>query len=146
MKLSTRSRYGTRLMIELATRFGKGPIFLKEIAKNQDISEKYLSQLVIPLKAKGLISSYRGAHGGYILSKPPAEITLKDIVEPLEGDLSLIDCIANSSICGKASDCVSRDVWERLGDKIIEFLSSITLEELMRMRRKKIDEVYTYTI
>ena len=85
MRTSTRSRYGVRLMLELALSHGKGPIFLKDIARRQEISDKYLSQIIIPLKSAGLVSSHRGAHGGYVLQREPARITIREIVEVLEG-------------------------------------------------------------
>ncbi len=80
MKLSTRARYGTRLMLKLALRYGKGPVFLKDIARAEEISEKYLSQIIIPLKGAGLVRAFRGAHGGYTLARAPDRIKLKDIV------------------------------------------------------------------
>ncbi|MFA5284396.1 MAG: Rrf2 family transcriptional regulator, partial [Smithellaceae bacterium] len=97
MKLSTRTRYGVRLMTVLAQNYGKGPVFLKDIAKGENISEKYLSLIIIPLRGVGLINSVRGAHGGYNLSKEPSQITLKEIVDVLEGDCSLVDCVKNPS-------------------------------------------------
>src|SRR3989304_9481535 len=101
MRISTRARYGLRLMVEIALSYGKGPILLKEISKNIDVSEKYLSQIIIPLKGKSLINTYSGAHSGYVLSRPPSEIRLKEIVETLEGDLSLIDCVNNPPVCDR---------------------------------------------
>src|SRR4030042_3558391 len=99
MRVSTRARYGLRLMVEVALNYEKGPILLKDISKNTGISEKYLSQIIIPLKGKGLIKTFSGAHSGYILSRAPSEIKLKEIVEILEGDLSLIDYVNNPSVC-----------------------------------------------
>ncbi len=132
MRLSTRSRYGTRLMLDLALNYHKGNVFLKDVASAEDISEKYLSHLVIPLKANGLISSSRGAHGGYRLAKDPSLITIKDIVQTLEGNLSPVECIKNPSVCRRVSGCVTRDVWEKLDDKISDTLSSITLKDLVK--------------
>ncbi len=103
MKLSTRSRYGLRLMLALGSKEKKGPIFLKEIARSEDISEKYLSLIIMTLKSKGLVSTFRGAHGGYILGKPASEIRLIDIIEPLEGDLCLVDCVNKPGICERAT-------------------------------------------
>jgi Rrf2 family protein len=95
MKISTRARYGTRLMVALGAHYGQRPVFLKEIAKAEEISEKYLSQIIMPLKAAGLVNSFRGAHGGYVLSRTPAQISLKDIVGALEGDFNLVGCLGN---------------------------------------------------
>jgi len=136
MRLSTRARYGTRFMLELALNFDQGNIFLKDIAKKEEISEKYLSQLVIPLKASGLISSSRGAHGGYRLAKPLSQITLKDIIQVLEGNLSLVECVKNPSVCSRVSKCVTRDIWEKLDETISGVLSSVTLEDLVNLQNK----------
>ncbi len=139
MRLSTRSRYGVRLMLALGASDSKKPVFLKDIAASEEISEKYLSQIIIPLKAKGLVTTFRGAHGGYLLSRPASEIKLREIVEPLEGDLSLVDCVGNSHVCGKSSFCVTRDVWEGMSILLRDYLDGITLEELVRNLKEKRD-------
>ena len=146
MRISTRARYGLRLMIEVAANFKKGPIFLKEIARNIDVSEKYLSQIILPLKGKGLVSTYSGAHSGYILGRPPGKIKLKEIIEILEGDLSLIDCVNNPSVCRKVTTCVTRDIWTELGNKISEVLNSFTLDDLIKMREEKAEDMVMYSI
>jgi len=142
MRLSTRARYGVRLMLELALNYNKGNTLLKNIAKKEGISEKYLSHLVIPLKARGLIVSSRGAHGGYRLAKLPSDINLKSVVQTLEGGLSLVECVDNPSICGRVSNCPTRTVWEILDKKISDTLSLITLEDLIsfQLDKKKITE------
>lgn len=138
MKLSTRARYGTRMMLSIALNTKEGPILLKDIAAGEDISEKYLSQLVIPLKANGLVNTYRGAHGGYVLSRHPSQIKLREIVETLEGDLFIVDCLGNADVCDRSLECVTKDVWCQMGGLITNFLESITLEDLMeRYHRKK---------
>jgi len=136
MRLSTRARYGTRLMLELALNFNKGTIFLKDIAEKEEISEKYLSHLVIPLRASGLISSSRGAHGGYKLAKAPSQITLKEIVQTLEGGISCVECVKNPSVCPRVSKCATRGIWEKLDEKISDELSSVTLEDLMNSQKE----------
>lgn len=147
MKLSTRSRYGTRLMIELATHYDekKKPVQLKDIASKQDISEKYLGQIIIPLKSAGLILSERGAHGGYLLAKPPAEITVKDIVICLEGDLSPVECLTTRERCTKANECVSKIVWHKLEDTIIDVLESVTLQDFLN-EITNAEQTYNYVI
>ena len=82
MRIATRTRYGVRLMIELAIRYGRGQVLLKDISKSQDISEKYLSQIIIPLRTAGLVRSFRGAKGGYVLGKAPKDLSLIHISEP----------------------------------------------------------------
>lgn len=136
MKLSTKTRYGVRLMVDLACRYGEGPVFLKDIALREDISEKYLSQIVIPLRKAGLLQSARGAHGGYSLAGSPADITLRQIIEPLEG-VSPVDCVKDPSICHRVPTCATRDIWAMLGDKIAEALDSVTLEDLAEISRDK---------
>ena len=135
MRLSTRARYGTRLMLELALNFDKGTIFLKDIAEREEISEKYLSQLVIPLRASGLISSSRGAHGGYRLAKSPSQITLKEIVQTLEGGISFVECVKNPSVCPRVSKCATRGIWERLDKKISDELTFVNLADLMKSQK-----------
>ena len=119
MKLSTRGRYGTRLMLDLATHFGEGPILLKDISARQKISEKYLWQLISPLKNAGLINSTRGANGGYELSRQPKTITLCDIMAVLEGPMYLVECVDNSKNCELSFDCVTRDIWKEISDKVL---------------------------
>lgn len=136
MRFSTRSRYGVRLMLSLAMNDSKEPVFLKDIAHSEDISEKYLSQIIIPLKARGLITTFRGAHGGYLLSKPASKITLRDIIEPLEGDISLVDCVKNPTLCERSNTCASRDVWNQMSSLLLEFMDTFTLEDLIKKSRK----------
>ena len=129
MKISTRARYGVRLMMALARNYGKGPIYLGDIAKDEEISEKYLGQIVIPLKGAGLVLSNRGARGGYMLAREPLEINVREIVDVLEGNC-LVRCIEDPSSCSRVPTCASRDVWVLLGGRISETLGSVTLAEL----------------
>jgi Rrf2 family protein len=152
MKISTRSRYGLRLMLDLALNYEKGPLQLNAISRNQKISLKYLSQLVIQLKLSGLINSTRGSRGGYFLTKPPGQISVKDIVEPLEGGLNIIDCNKNGQInsennidCPRKNHCVTIEVWKILSDKINETLAGIKLSTLIEWDKKKRKEI-TYFI
>ena len=137
MKLSTKIRYGTRAILELASRFGEGPIELKEIARSQEISIKYLEQVIIPLRTAGIVKSARGSKGGYSLAKPPSEICLFDVVETLEGPLYLVDCIKDSKLCRRSSSCVPRDIWSEVSDALHRVLKSITLEEMVRRKIEK---------
>lgn len=124
-------------MLELALSESREPVYLKDIARKEAISEKYLSLIIIPIKSAGLVTSTRGAHGGYTLAKPPSKITLREIVELLEGDTSLVECVKNSSSCPRADTCASRDLWSLVSEKIGLTLASITLEDLARMSRDK---------
>lgn len=143
MKLSTRARYGVRLMIDLALNYGQGPVLLKNIARRQDISEKYLGQLIIPLKTRGLVNSLRGAHGGYQLAKPPAKISLKEIVEALEGDVNVVECVKKPDVCDRVASCISRNIWRDLNEKISQILKSQTLADLIKsVSAKKLKIIY----
>lgn len=137
MKLSAKTRYGVRLMVELGLNYGKKPIFLKDIAKAEEISEKYLSLIIIPLRGVGLVSSMRGVHGGYNLAKEPSQITLKEIVAVLEGDCSLVHCVKDPSSCSRVPICASHDIWVIICEKISEILSSITLDILVKINQEK---------
>jgi len=140
MRISTRSRYGVMLMLALANNYGRGYVYLKDIARGGGMSEKYLSKLTILLRSTGLINSSRGVRGGYTLAKAPAQITLKEIVDVLEGDSLLVDCVKDKSACARASICASREVWVLLGGKISEVLNAISLEHLVKLNRDKIEE------
>ncbi len=133
MKFSTRSRYGLRFMTELAAREGCGrPVFLKEISSAQGISEKYLSKLVIPLKAAGLVVSERGANGGYRLGRQAVDIAALDIVKALEGDIAPVDCVKPGEKCVRAGVCPAKDMWMELDGVISGFLASKTLDVLAK--------------
>jgi Rrf2 family protein len=146
MKLSTRARYGVRLMVELALNYGKGPVYLKDIAKGQNISGKYLSLMIIPLRRVGLVNSSRGAYGGYSLAKEPSQISMKEIVDVLEGDCSLVNCVKDPSTCPRVPICASHDIWAIIGGKISETLNSITLDMLVKMNREKADKAMMHNI
>lgn len=137
MKLSTKGRYGMRLMLDLALYYGNGPVLLKDIAERQEISEKYLGHLVAPLKTAGLINSSRGAHGGYMLAKEPAQITLKEVIRALEGSLSLAECINSPRVCRRVPACVTRDILEEMGEKMAEVLESTSLQDMASRAREK---------
>lgn len=131
MKISTRSRYGVRLMVDLALKSSENPLFLRDIAESEDISEKYLSQIIIPLRIAGLVISFRGAKGGYKLAKDPNEISVYDIVKVLEGNLEIIDCVNNPDSCSRTSYCVAKDLWGDLQNTIKEKLTAIKLQDLV---------------
>ena len=136
MKLSTRSRYGLRLMFELALAYGSRAIQLQDIAERQELSEKYLSKLIISLRAAKLIGSVRGAHGGYVLKRDPDKITLREIVVALEGGLSIVDCTENSAECPRSKICATRDIWCGLNQVISNYLDVITLAEVVERYRR----------
>jgi len=137
MKLSTRSRYGLRLMLSLATNTNKGPLQLSEISARENISEKYLGQIVIHLRAVGLVNSVRGAQGGYYLSREPKDITVLQIVECLEGDLSIVDCTLRPEECSRESACAAAQIWKLLSERVRETLAGITLADMVLIHRDK---------
>jgi len=146
MRLSTKGRYGARLMLDLARYYGNGPVLLKDIAKRQEVSEGYLEHLVPSIKAAGLITSSRGAHGGYMLAKPPSDITLKEVVQTLEGSLAPVECVATPSVCHRMQNCVTRDIWKELGEKISETLESVTLADMVERQKDKMETSPIYNI
>ena len=137
LQISTKGRYGVRVMIDLASRYGEGPVLLRDIARRQAISEKYLWNLISPLKNAGFVNSFRGAHGGYALAKPPSEVNLAEIMRLLEGPLCLVDCVEKPSGCDRSATCITRDVWEEASRKISITLESITLAEMVEKHREK---------
>jgi len=137
MKISTKIRYGARAMLELASHYGEGPIELKEIAKKENISLKYLEQVINPLRGAGLVKAVRGSKGGYSLAKPPSEICLYDVVETLEGRLNLLECLRDSKVCQKVPSCVTRDIWQEVSEAISKIFYSVTLEDMVNRKRDK---------
>lgn len=137
LRLSTKARYSTRALVELAGRFDSEPLQLKEVARKQGISEKYLEQIFSILRAKGYLVSRKGSRGGYSLSRPPQEITLCDIVQAVEGPLEPVACVEHSKVCSRAGSCATRDVWTRLQETIRRELASVTLADLAQAQGKK---------
>ena len=131
MKLSTRGRYGTRLMVDLALHYDQGPVPLGEIAKRQNLSAKYLEQLIILLKGAGLILSARGRRGGYMLARKPENISVGEVVEVLEGRLAVVDCILEPDLCNRSPDCPTRAIWGNMTEAIKEQLYSMNLKDIM---------------
>ncbi len=131
MKLSTRSRYGTRLLLDMAQHYNQGPIQLGEIAKRQNISVKYLEQIIIPLKKAHFIESVRGPKGGHTLAKPPEEITVAEIVALLEEGVGLVECTEHADVCGRAGTCPTRLIWREASRAMLHTLKSITLADLV---------------
>ena len=131
MKLSTRSRYGTRMMLDLAQHYDEGPVQIRNVSKRENISVKYLEQLIIPLKMANFIKSVRGPKGGHMLAKPPEAITVGEIVRVLEGGINLSSCIENPGVCDRTSDCLTRGLWEETTKAMYEKLNSATLSKMI---------------
>ena len=132
MKLTTRSRYGTRMLLDMALNHEDGPVQIGEIAKRQGISVKYLEQLIIPLKKAGYVSSVRGPKGGHMLAKEPEEITIGEIVHLLEGGFQLTDCLVSPTKCDRADQCATRAMWAEATQAMREKLNGTTLADLMK--------------
>ena len=146
MKLSTRSRYGVRLMTRLALNHGKGATLMSDISRLEGISEKYLGQIIIPLRGAGLVSGRRGAGGGYTLSRTPSEITVRDVVEVLEGDISLVPCTGDPAACSRSGACAATEVWQKLAGDVGRVLDSYTLKDLADAARRKAANSTEYSI
>lgn len=131
MKLSTRSRYGVRMMLDMALLYNTGPVRLKSIAERQDIPVKYLEQIIIPLKKAEYVTSVRGPKGGHMLSKPPEQITVAEVVDLLEGGIKFTKCAYKPEICERSATCVTRFLWKEATDAIHERLDNITFSELV---------------
>ncbi|MGA7577278.1 MAG: RrF2 family transcriptional regulator [Desulfobaccales bacterium] len=130
MKLSAKSRYGTRLMLDMAQHYQEGPIHLAQVATRQGISVKYLEQIIIPLKKAAYIRSVRGPKGGHALAVAPEEITVGEIVALLEGT-SLAECAHNDKVCERSQSCLTRWLWKEAGRALFDKLYSITLADVM---------------
>lgn len=142
MILSTKGRYGLKMMYEFALNYGTGPMSLKEVAQKQQLSETYLEQLIAHLKKAGLVTSVRGAQGGYELIRKPEEITVGEIIRVLEGPLAPSECVIDDQPeCSKADFCVTRLIWGKIMDSINNVIDSITLNDMVndyyKLQQKK---------
>jgi len=137
MKLSTRGRYGLRALLDLAVHQGEGMVLLKDIARRQEVSLPYLEHLITPLIAGGLVKSTRGARGGVLLLKPPAQVKLTEVVQLLEGSIAPVDCVNDPRVCSRSASCVTRDIWIQIKDAMIQVLDSTTLHDLVERQRQK---------
>ena len=131
MKLSTRTRYGIRAILEIAVNYGNGPLQTRIIAQRQNISVKYLEQLMAILKSAGFVRSTRGAKGGYNLAKPPDQIKLSEVFSSLEGPVVTVECLEDESYCANAADCIARQLWAQVQKAEDDVLESITLQDLV---------------
>lgn len=145
MKISTRGRYGTRVLLDLALHGGKEPVPLKDIARRQQISLLYLERLIAPLVAAGMIRSTRGARGGVRLARSPQEVRLSEVIGLLEGSIVAVGCVGDPDVCPRSELCVTRDVWSELKKAMDGVLESITLQDLVERQKGKeqsVEEMY----
>ena len=137
MKLSTRARYGTKALLELSLRWGKGPVLLKHIARKQEIPLQYLEQIIRPLIQAGLIKTTRGARGGISLRKPPREVLLSEVIQLLEGSIAPVACVETPEQYPRSDRCVTHDIWAEVKKAIDGVLESTTFEDLVERQKEK---------
>ena len=137
MKLSTKGRYATRALLDLALHRDQEPVSLKDIASRQEISPLYLEQLVKPMVVAGIISTVRGARGGIKLLKPPAEVKVAEVIRLFEGPSELVECIARPDTCPRSFNCVTRDIWEEAERAMNKVLEAYSLQDLMDRQASK---------
>jgi Rrf2 family protein len=136
MRISARTRYATRLVLDMAKHHGQGPLSLTDISRRQKISLKYLEQIIAPLKRAGIVESFRGVRGGHRLRRSPKEITVGEIFALLEGSAEVTHCAQDPDVCGRASECVMRRVWMDAAEAFCNILSRVTFEELVKTEVK----------
>lgn len=141
MKISTKGRYALRLMLDLAIYNTGNPVSLRDIAKRQEISEKYLEQIIAILNKAGFVRSVRGAQGGYVLRRSPKEYTVGDILRLTEGSLAPVACVGDGAEdCDREKDCVTMRVWSMLNEAINNVVDHLTLEDLVAWEAEKTDQ------
>ncbi|MFO7732836.1 MAG: Rrf2 family transcriptional regulator [Candidatus Aminicenantes bacterium] len=138
IRLSTKGRYGTRLMLNLAQHHGSGTraIILKDISDEEGISIRYLEQIIIPLKINRLVKSIRGAGGGYILGRDPADIKLSEILHALEGNCCLVECVEDPDYCEKIDTCPTFEIWKGATEMLKDYFERITLKDIVAQSDK----------
>ena len=136
MKISTKGRYGLRILMDLALHQSEKPRLIRDIAKSQQISEKYISRLVIALRKGGMIRSVRGVNGGFHLAMKPEDITLLDVIEIMEGPLSIVDCVSAPKCCKLSENCAPREIWCKLNDDIRTLMAGTTLADILASYEK----------
>ena len=132
MKVNTKVRYGLRVILQISENYGGDPVPISAISDSQEISGKYLEQVVGTLRKAGLINSRKGVRGGYSLARNPDEINLWEIITALDSHTSLVDCVMEPGVCDRADDCLTRSIWTLLSARMEEFWSSFKLSDLIK--------------
>ncbi len=145
MRLSTKSRYGLRAILEIAKSYGFSPAKRKDIATRQGISDSYLENILIVLKNRKIIETSRGVNGGYVLCRDPGSISVLEVVEALEGPLDIVECVSAVDACEKAEICSARTVWKELSDTWKSVLGKLSLQDLLD-REQQATGVSNYSI
>ena len=146
MKLSTRARYGTRALVDIAAQYQNEPVLLRDIAQRQQLSLPYLEHLITPLIAGGIMRSTRGAKGGVSLARPPQEIKLSEVVQLLEGSVAPVACVDDPKFCPRSSFCVTCEVWSELKTAMERILESTTVQDLVERGKRKEQSTEMYYI
>lgn len=142
-EISARTEYGTRALLEMARNWGKAPLGLNQIAARQDVSFKYLEQIMLLLRKGGIVRAGRGRTGGYMLTRPPSEITIAEVVTALEGPLRLMDCSPDLHSCAFVDTCLLRYLWHEMERALDGIMSSRTLADLMPGQKNRLVEKFT---
>lgn len=132
MKINTKTRYGIRAIMELSMNKPEGGIHQKDISRNQDISFKYLDQIIAGLKISGLLTLVSGRKSGYKLTRPPEEISVYDIYTAFNPGMAVVDCLTDEAVCNKYERCAARNFWEGLNTVIVDYLKSETIDDLVK--------------
>ena len=141
MKISTKGRYALRLMLDLAIYNTGEPVSLKDVARRQQISEKYLEQIISVLNKAGFVRSVRGAQGGYMLTKEPAEYTVGSVLRLTEGDLTPVSCVGMDSVdCDRRDGCVTVRIWEQLNEAVNNVVDNITVADMVMWQKEQADQ------
>jgi len=130
LRLSTKGQYGVRAMFEIARGFSLGPTTIRQISERQDVSVAYLEQILNTLRKAGLVTSVKGPGGGYVLSRPPEQISIGAILRELEGPVAITSCLDPKEGCMRVDGCVTHLLWKALGENIAAFLDGMTLRDL----------------
>jgi len=147
IRLSTKGRYGARLMLNLAQHYNNGEesVILKNVSDEEEISIRYLEQIIIPLKISRLVKSIRGAGGGYTLARDPSEIKLSEVLHALEGSCCLVECVEDSDFCHRMPTCATYEVWKEASNLLKNYFDSITIQNLVDLAAKKKAKAKTKT-
>ncbi len=141
MKISTKGRYALRLMLDLAVYNTGEPVSLKDVARRQEISEKYLEQIISMLNKAGFVRSIRGAQGGYMLTRDPAEYTVGSILRLTEGDLAPVSCVGTgNTVCDRKVGCVTVRIWEMISDAVNGVVDHVTLADMVGWQEEQGDQ------
>ena len=144
MKISTRGRYGLRILLDLALHDNGSPRMIRDIAGSQRISEKYISRLIIDLRRAGMVKSIRGSRGGYRIARYPKNLTVLDVIEVMEGPVSIIDCVTTES-CDRQRGCAVRSIWCDMNNQIRSALAAVTLQDVIDRQREN-EEIAEYCL